>query len=188
VHPEELFRLYVAMAGELATFTTSAKRPPALAEYRHERLRESFEPVEFALRKAFADVRERRAMSIPIETRKFGYSVANVVDKSLYGTAVFVFAVRADLPAEELRKRIPAQLKVGPVEKIRELVTRQISGVPVQPMPAAPRQISYHAGSVYFDLDQSNDLWGQMKNSGGIGLFLPDEFPGLALELWAIRN
>ena len=31
VHPEELFRVCVSAAGELATFTTPSKRPPALA-------------------------------------------------------------------------------------------------------------------------------------------------------------
>jgi type VI secretion system protein ImpJ len=188
LHPEELFRLFVSVAGELATFTTSAKRPPALPEYRHDRLRESFEPVIAALREAFVAVIERRAQLIPVETKQFGYKVAKIADKSLYDTAVFVFAVRADLPAEELRKRFATQLKLGPVERIRDLVTRQLAGVPVHPMPTAPRQIPYHAGSVYFELDQSHDLWSQSKNSGGIGMFLPDEFPGLGLEFWAIRG
>jgi type VI secretion system protein ImpJ len=50
VHPEELFRVCVSAVGELATFTTPSKRPPALAAYRHDRLRESFEPVIVALR------------------------------------------------------------------------------------------------------------------------------------------
>ena len=45
LHPEELFRIFVSAAGELATFTTASKRPPAPTGYRHDRLRESFEPV-----------------------------------------------------------------------------------------------------------------------------------------------
>ena len=57
LHPEELFRICVSAAGELATFTTTAKRPPKFPAYRHDRLRESFEPVIAALR----DVAERRA-------------------------------------------------------------------------------------------------------------------------------
>ena len=43
--------------------------------------------------------------SIPIEPKKFGISVAIVTDRSLYGSAVFVLAARADLPSEELRRR-----------------------------------------------------------------------------------
>jgi type VI secretion system protein ImpJ len=188
LHPEELYRICISIAGELATFTTPSKRPPTLAAYRHDRLRESFDPVIAALRAALSAVLEQRAIPIPVESKKFGLSVATVGDRSLYSTAVFILAARADVPSEELRRRFPAQLKVGPVEKIRDLVNLQLPGVPVNAVPTAPRQIPYHAGFVYFELDQSNDLWMQLKNSGGIALHVAGEFPGLALEFWAIRT
>jgi type VI secretion system protein ImpJ len=188
LHPEILFRACISMAGELATFTTPSRRPPAIPHYRHDALRESFEPVMTALRSALSAVLEQRAIPIPIESKGYGIRVATVSDRALYGTAVFVLAARADLPAEELRRRFPAQLKLGPVEKIRDLVNLQLPGVPVHPMPVAPRQIPYHAGFVYFELDQSNELWGQLASSGGIAMHLAGEFPGLAMEFWAIRG
>jgi type VI secretion system protein ImpJ len=188
VHPEDLYRFCVAAAGELATFTTVAKRPAALPGYTHERLRETFEPVMAALRAALSAVLEQNAISIPIEAKKFGLHVAVVGDRTLFGTAVFVLAVRADMPTEELRKRFPAQLKIGPVEKIRELVHLQLPGIALQAMPVAPRQIPYHAGFVYFELDQANELWGQLKTSGGISLHVAGDFPGLKMEFWAIRG
>jgi type VI secretion system protein ImpJ len=188
MHPEELFRVFVGAAGELATFTTPSKRPPPLAPYRHERLRESFEPVMAALRASLSAVLEQAAIPIPIEAKKFGIHVAAVADRTLYTTAVFILAARADLPAEELRRRFPAQLKLGPVERIRDLVNLQLPGVPVHPVPVAPRQIPFHAGFVYFELDQSNELWDQLKASGGVAMHVAGEFPGLALEFWAIRG
>jgi type VI secretion system protein ImpJ len=188
LHPEELYRICVSMAGDLATFTTTAKRPRAFPAYRHERLRESFDPVVAALRESLSVVLHQSAISIPLEAKKFGISVAIVADRSLYSSAVFVLAARADLPSEELRRRFPAQLKIGPVEKIRDLVTLQLPGVPVIPLPVAPRQLPFHAGFAYFELDQSNDLWDQLKNSGGVALHVAGEFPGLALEFWAIRS
>jgi len=150
-------------------------------------LRESFEPVIAALRSSLSAVLEQRAIPIPIEEKKYGIRVATVADRSLYKTAVFVLAARADMPAEDLRRRFPSQLKIAPVEKIRELVNLQLKGVPVQAMPVAPRQIPFHAGFVYFELDQTHELWGQLQSSGGIALFVGGEFPGLSLEFWAIR-
>ena len=187
-HPEALFEFCVTAAGELATFTTPARRPPPATVYRHGRLRETFEPVMASLRAALSAVLEQNAIPIPIEPKKFGISVATVADRSLYGSAVFILAARADLPAEELRRRFPAQIKIGPVEKIRDLVNLQLPGVPVHPIPVAPRQIPYHAGFVYFEMDQTNELWGQLKSSGGVAMHLAGEFPGLALEFWAIRS
>jgi type VI secretion system protein ImpJ len=188
LHPEHLFQVCVSAAGELATFTATSKRPPKIPAYRHDRLRESFDPVIAALREYLSKVLIQSAISIPIEPKKFGISVAMVGDRSLYSTAVFILAARADLPSEELRRRFPAQLKIGPVEKINNLVNLQLPGVPVHAVPVAPRQIPYHAGFAYFELDQSGDLWEQLKASGGIGMHVAGEFPGLALEFWAIRS
>jgi type VI secretion system protein ImpJ len=188
VHPETLYRLCLSIAGELATFTAKSKRPPVLPPYRHDRLRESFEPLIAALRAALSVVLEQAAIPIPIEAKRYGIHVAAVPDPSLYGTAVFVLGVRADVPTEELRRRFPMHLRLGPVEKIRDMVVLQLPGVPVQPVPAAPRQIPMHAGYVYFELDQTSELWGQLKGSGGVAMHVAGEFPGLALEFWAIRG
>jgi type VI secretion system protein ImpJ len=188
VHPETLYQVYAAAAGELATFTSVGRRPPKFPAYRHERLKESFEPVVAALRAALGAVLEQAAIAIPIEQKKFGISVAIVADRSLYTTAAFILAARADLPTEELRRRFPAQLKVGPVEKIRDLVTLQLPGVPLRALPVAPRQIPFHAGFAYFELDQSSDLWEQLTTSGGVGLHIAGDFPGLGMEFWAIRG
>jgi len=31
-------------------------------------------------------------------------------------------------------------------------------------------------------------LWDQLKNSGGVAIYVPGDFPGLAMEFWAIRG
>jgi type VI secretion system protein ImpJ len=187
-HPESLFQLCASAAGELATFTSTSKRPPRIPAYRHERLRDSFDPVIAALRESLSKVLVQSAISIPIEPKKFGISVAIVSDRSLYNSAVFILAARADVAAEDLRRRFPAQVKIGPAEKIADLVRLALPGVPVHAIPVAPRQIPFHAGFAYFELDQTVDLWEQLKDSGGIAMHVAGEFPGLALEFWAIRS
>lgn len=189
VHPEDLYRLCVTAAGELSTFTTTAKRPANLGVYRHALLQESFEPVIAALRDALSKVMMQTAIPIPIQPKRHGFSVAVVGDRSLFGTAVFVLAASADLPSEEVRRLFPQQLKVGPAEKIADLVHLSLPGVPVIPLPVAPRQIPFHAGFTYFELDQRTDLWEQLKSSGGVAMHVPGgEFPGLTMEFWAIRT
>jgi type VI secretion system protein ImpJ len=131
---------------------------------------------------------QENATPIPLAQKKFGISVGTVADRTLFDTAGFVLAARADMPTEELRRRFPQQLKIGPVEKIRDLVNLQLPGIAIQAMPVAPRQIPYHAGFVYFELDRANDLWRELKNSGGIAIHQSGEFPGMTLEFWAIRS
>jgi type VI secretion system protein ImpJ len=187
-HPEDLYRFALELAGDLATLTTTSRRPAQFPGYRHHALRASFEPVIQALRAALSVVLEQNAIAIPLAQKKFGISVGTVNDRTLFDSAVFVLAARADLPAEELRRRFPQQLKIGPVEKIRDLVNLQLPGIAIQAMPVAPRQIPYHAGFTYFELDRTHELWRALKSSGGIAIHQSGEFPGLALEFWAIRS
>ena len=188
VHPEDFYRLCVSLAGELATLTTAAKRPAPLPGYRHEQLRESFEPVMTELRKSISAEQQSNTVAIPIEPRKFGVSVAVAHDRTLFGSAVFILAVRADLPIEELRRRFPTQVKIGPAEKIIDLVNLALPGIPLHALPVVPRQIPFHAGFVYFELDQTHELWKQLKDSGGIALHVAGEFPGITMKLWAVRG
>ena len=188
VHPEPFFGLCISAAGELATYTTTSKRPPKIPPYRHDRLRECFEPVMIALRESLSKVLVQNAVPIPIQPGRFGISVAVVNDRSLFEGAVFILAARADLPSDELRRRFPAQLKIGASERIGDLVRLQLPGVPVNAVPVAPRQLPYHAGFAYSELDQSDGQWEQVKSSAGIGMHVAGEFPNLAMEFWAIRS
>jgi type VI secretion system protein ImpJ len=186
-HPESLYRTCLEMAGELATFTMPSKRAPALPPYQHLRLRESFEPLMDLIESELSHFRQPNVVRIPIEPREFGISVATVPDPALLSSARFVLAAKADVPAADLRQRFPAQLKVGPAEKISHLVMLALAGVPVTAMPVAPREIPYHAGCAYFELDQADPLWHDLKSSGGIALFVAGVFPSLEMEFWAIR-
>jgi type VI secretion system protein ImpJ len=187
-HPEDLYRLAIAMAGELATFTAPGKRAQAFPAYRHEFLRESFEPVIVSLRNSLSAVMEQTATPIPLQQRKFGVWVAVVPDLTLLDTAAFVLAAKADMKSEELRRQLPAQSKIGPVEKIRDLVNLQLPGIAVAPMPVAPRQIPYNSGFLYFEFDKNSQMWRMLKTSGGIAFHFGEEFAGLDLQLWAIRG
>ncbi len=188
LHPEALYRSLLALAGELSTFTAAGKRPPVFAPYRHEALRESFEPVIAALRGSLSAVLEQTALAIPVQERKFGVWVAVIPDPGLLDSAQFVLAVRADLPSEELRRRLPSTAKIGPVEQIRDLVNLQLPGIGLAPMAVAPRQIPYHAGHVYFEFETQSPLWRALRGAGGLALHLGNEFPGLSVQLWAIRG
>jgi type VI secretion system protein ImpJ len=188
LHPEELYRVTVQLAGELATFSQASKRPPAYPVYRHERLRETFAPVIEDLRASLSMVMDPHAVPIPLEERKFGVRVAIVADKNLFAGATFVLAVRAQMPAEQILNGFAPQVKIGPIERIRDLVNLQLPGVGLRALPVAPRQLPFHAGFTYFELDRGNELWKQFATSAGMALHVAGEFPGLTMEFWAIRR
>ena len=188
LHPEDLFRTCVGLAGELSVFMTPEKIPPDFPSYRHDDLSRSFAPVVRVLRQYLSSVLEQTAIPIKLEERKYGISVGVIADRKLLGNAGFVLAVEADVPAENVRRHFAGQAKIGPVEEIRQLVNSALPGITLRPMPVAPRQIPYHAGVVYFEMDAASPYWGKMTTSGGIAVHVSGQYPGLKMELWAIRN
>jgi type VI secretion system protein ImpJ len=188
LHPETLYAACLGLAGDLATFRDK-RRPPAFPEYLHDDLARCFRAVIEDLRQSLSMVMEQTAVPIELQDRKYGIRVAIIADTELQRNASFVLAVAAQLPGEALRARFPTQVKIGPVERIRDLVNLQLPGVTLRPLPVAPRQIPYHAGFNYFELDtRNNELWKQLESSGGLAMHIAGEFPGLELEFWAIRG
>ncbi|MEN8179347.1 MAG: type VI secretion system baseplate subunit TssK [Pseudomonadota bacterium] len=188
LHPEEFYRAGVQIAGELATFAAKSKRPDEITAYQHDDLQSTFSGLMNSLRQSLSMVLEQNAIPIPLQDRKYGIRVAPLADRNLIDSANFVLAVSAQVPAELLRTRFPTQVKIGPVEQIRQLVNSQLPGIGIRPLPVAPRQIPYHAGFNYFDLDRNSELWKQLKSSGGFAFHIGGDFPGIELEFWAIKG
>jgi type VI secretion system protein ImpJ len=188
LHPEDMYRMLLTLGGEIATFTSASKRPEQFAAYRHDDLKATFEPVFAALRESLTSVLEQNAIPLPLKERRYGIRVAKLGDPALLDQASFVLAVHADMPVEELQRRLPAQIKIGSPDNIRELVNVQLPGITIRPLPVAPRQIPFHAGNIYFELDRSSEYWASLKGSGGIAMHIGGDFPGLSLEFWAIRG
>ncbi|MDK2126553.1 type VI secretion system baseplate subunit TssK [Parachitinimonas caeni] len=188
LHPEALYRHGLQLAGDLATFSHEDRLPLQFGKYDHDDLATHYHLLMDDLRRSLSMVFDQSAVAIELQDRKYGVRVAIVPDMELLRQSGFVLAASAQIPAEALRLRLPAQMKVGPIEKIRDLVNLQLPGIALRSLPVAPRQVPYHAGFHYFELDRNHELWGQLERSGGLALHVAGDFPGLQLELWAIKS
>lgn len=188
IHPEDFYERLVMIAGELATFTTTGRRAPAFPLYRHDDLSGTYSPVIASLRQALAAVIDQSAIQLPLQERRFGVRVSPITDRTLLRSASFVLVARADLPPETVRRQLPASLKIGPVEQIAQLVNVALPGIGLTALPVAPPQLPYVANTAYFEFDRSSQHFADLANSGGIAVHVSGEWPGLALELWAIRS
>ena len=188
LHPLEMYGETIQMVGELSTFVTKDKRPPSFGRYLHDDITQTFAPVMAGLRKCLSMVYEQTAMSLPLVEKKYGIRVSEITDRSLLTSGTYILAVRADVAEEVVRTRFPAQLKIGPVERIRQLVNAAMPGIQLKVLPVAPRQIPFRSGYSYFELEKNSTFWKELQTSGGFALHVGGDFPGLELEFWAIRQ
>jgi type VI secretion system protein ImpJ len=143
--------------------------------------------LEQTLRRSLSTILQPRAVSLPIQEQQYGVLTATLHERKLLEDATFILAVRADLPAEELRKKFQQQGKVTSIEQLPQFIQLQMPGVPLIPQLVTPRYLPHHSGFVYFELDRQHESWQQFKNATGFGFHIAGQFPSLEMQFWAIR-
>jgi len=188
VHPSILFLELSSFIGELAVFMKKEKVLAQEFTYEHENQGSSFVPIILELNEMLSLVLEQKSISLPVEKRKYGIHVVPVVDKSLVSTCSFVFAVKADLEDDKLKKLLLANLKMGSNETIRDLVNYHLGGFKMKPLSVAPRQIPYKVNYLYFKVELESADQEKLVRSGGFAFHLSSELENVEYALWAIRN
>lgn len=188
IRPQAVFREMLSILGELSTFAADSKRAQLEVRYQHGDQGASFRGLMESLRNVLSQVLEQHAIELKLKPRQYGVLVCPMSDPKLLGSATFILAATAQCDSEELRHRLPAHLKIGSVERIRELVNLQLAGIKIKPLPVAPRQIPFHAGKTYFILELSARDIHQLEQSGGFAFHASGDFAELGLHFWAIRN
>jgi len=188
IHPLDVYLQLTSLIAEMSTFIKADKQSPQLPLYDHNNLTTIFDTIIHELRQIFSIVLEQNSINIPLVEKKYGIRVGVVADKTVFNSGSFILAVSADIKPEEIRKYFPSQVKIGAVEQIKELVNVQLPGILLNNLAVAPREIPYQRNFVYFELIPKGEYWNALVNSGGIAIHIGTNFPGLSMELWAIRG
>ncbi|WP_049011556.1 type VI secretion system baseplate subunit TssK [Citrobacter koseri] len=187
LHPEIFYLDLVSLLGELMTFTENSRLPCTVEFYDHRDLTQSFKTVIPELRRALNIVLQPRAQNLPLIFTE-GVYLATVNDPGLLQSGVFVLAVRARMPHAQLILQFTQQSKIAATDKIRNMVSVQVPGIPLRALPAAPRQLPYHDGYVYFELEKGSSAWQDVVKAGALAMHISGTFPELDMQLWAIRG
>lgn len=187
VHPELLFQTLLSMLGKLSIIpgSESIKAGQELS-YVHEHSDASFFQLFAALRRALSLVIESPAVALPFADR--GDHIYLCQNDNQLRLEKLVFAVSAGMSADQLRSYFPAQVKLGPVEKIVQLIDLQLPGVRLSSMGAPPRYIPYYPDSVYFEVDTSDPLYKEMMSGAAIAMSVVGDFPELRFDVWGLRQ
>lgn len=187
VHPYIFFENLLKLYGDLSTFKLE-KLNFSLPIYEHDNLSNCYKEIYLLLKDVLSIVLQQRAIMIPLELRDEATRVAITPDVSLLNTCTFVLAIQASLSSDVLRQRIPTTIKIGSVEKVRDLVAYHLPGIHVHALSTAPRELPYHSGYSYFEIDKGSELWEDLSHSSGMAIHLAGNFPDLDIECWAIKT
>lgn len=188
IHPSELFLELTSLVGELAVFMKKEKRILEEFAYEHEHQGESFNKIILELNDMLSMVLEQNSISLPVTKQKYGIYTATIKEKSMVYGSSFVFAVKADIDDDKLKKLLLSNLKMGSIETIRDLVNYHLGGYKLKSLATAPRQIPYKVNYIYFKVELEQEDKEKLARSGGFAFHLSGELPDVEYALWAIRN
>jgi len=188
IHPNELFLELTSLVGELAIFMKKEKRILEPFLYDHEHQGESFRKIIAELNDMLSMVLEQNSIALPVQKQKYGIYTVQIAEKSIITNSSFVFAIKADLEDDVLKKLLLSNLKMGSIETIRDLVNYHLGGYKLKALATAPRQIPYKVNYLYFKVELQDEDKVKLKRSGGFAFHLSGELPNVEYTLWAIRN
>ncbi len=187
-HPERLYSTLIALAGELATFTTEARRARAYPPYDQDGLEETFRPVLDDIQRFLSAHHDTRAIRLELTEVRPGAFVSPIRDRSLFRSATFVLEVAARKPLTDIQAQVPNLLKVGPNTRMNEIVHANLPGIGLAHMPTPPPQIRALTDHVYFRFDPTSPLWAEFSTANAVGLHFAGDWPDLSIDLWAVRG
>ncbi len=189
LHPERLYETFVGMAGELATLTTTERRPPPFPEYDHLNLQGTFEPVFEILQKELSAEYQRSAGQLTLENVGPGAYTARIDDHGVFQTSNLYLAASARVPPEALVTRFASLVKIGSITRMRDIVNSALqAGVRIAPTPTPPPQIRILPGYVYFELDRGSPDFRDLNKAPAVGIHVAGDWPDLQLELWWVKR
>lgn len=188
VHPEVAYLRLLACLGAVSLYgdDTAADFSP---NYDHDNLRLAFENVLNGIRNALAGLHDQHAIQIPLIQKQGGVHIGQVTDRSLLSDAHFYLTVHALAPEELVQRQFPSTVKIGPVEKLRDLVNLNLPGVRLKTVQQSPAALPYYADHIYFQLEtRTEPLWKMLEQTGHLAIHYAGDLPELRIELWAVRR
>ncbi len=188
MHPEELYRELIQLAGELATITQSSKLAPEFTEYLHRDQYKSFDPLIENLRQSLNWIPDSKTESIPVLHVKAGIYTASIKNLSLFQSSRFILAAKANVTPDELSSRLPRQTTISSRSKLRDLVEAQSQGIALKSVITVPNSIPMYENHVYFEMRDDDSLWKEIAVSGELAMHIAGSYSDLQMQLWAIRK
>lgn len=195
ISPERFYGLLVQIINELALFQDD--KECELARYEYHDLQKTFPPLMILLRRYLSMSADKDVFRVPLDNTAVGLYVTPMVDelkkneinlRDLLGHASFYLAVKSKVGSDAVKDGFSNQVKIGPSQKIRRMVSLLVPGVKLKHCPRVPPKLPYDETFVYFEFEQLGSDWEELKKANGIGIHADEPFQKVELMLWAIRN
>jgi type VI secretion system protein ImpJ len=188
-HPESLYAALSSLAGALHTFSgDTTARPADLPNYDHNNLADCFGAIEARIVSLLEGVISQNFVQIRLDRQSDTRWVGRVPEEDLLKSAQFYLSVHGDIPERKVVDEFPMKIKIAAPEEVDALVSAALQGLPLTYAVRPPAGLPSRPGLQYFRLEKTGRFWDTIRKSAALTFFVPGEFRGLQLELFAVKE
>jgi type VI secretion system protein ImpJ len=192
VHPEEVFRILLQLAGELTVYVLNIDSGN-LPEYKHDNLSSSFGVISRQIQEILDRIK-LFTRYIPIELEgpdEEEIRIAKIPERLLEPESPYRFyiAFRANILEQDLINKIP-NVKISHSRDATIILRNRNLPSSIEPQyssvlpPAIPIK---KPGYCYFRLEERKDVWEKVRGTNTLGIHIPPgDFPALKVEFMAV--
>lgn len=187
LHPERLFQEMLSLSGALMTFSKSYSLSD-LPTYTHDQPTACFFKLDRIIRDLLETVISTRYFAIALSEVKPSFWNGRLESDKIDAATTFYLAVSSTMPAAELVDTVPLRIKMGAPDDVEKFVLSAMPGVRLSYTPQVPAAVPVRPGHYYFALENKGALYERMLKSQALGIYAPNNFPDLKLELIAVTS
>jgi len=183
IHPENLYILFLNLAGQLSTYSNLGIRAGELPAYDHKHLSEVFNILfdEINTMLNIQKIVSRRDIIIPLRRQAETLFVGQLSPNQT--NAQFFIAVQGDMPEKKIISEFSKNIKISSYEEIFAVNQAGILGVTTEYIARPPAGVSVNEKAHYFKINKEGRFWDKIVAKNNIALFIASEFKGLQIEL-----
>ncbi|MCW9064663.1 MAG: type VI secretion system baseplate subunit TssK [Ignavibacteriaceae bacterium] len=183
IHPENLYMLFLNIAGQLSTFSNLGVKTEELPSYEHKHLTELFNQVVNEINGMLNVQKTVERKDVVVALRKQAETLFVGQLSPAYITAQFFLAVSGDIPEKKIITDLPKNIKISAYEEIFAVHQAGIQGVTVEYIARPPAGVSVKEKAHYFKINKEGRFWDKITSKNNIAFFIASEYKSLQLEL-----
>ena len=185
MHPEYLYEKLIEFQGDLLAIHTKEGLSDFIV-YNHNDLTSTFIPLTNNLRVLFANITSPKYTMATIIDNGNGFFDCVFDNASILQDAEIYLAVASSAPMEFLLNNFKAQSKIHTQSGIKNIVTSQLKGLNIEPIPSIPSSLPHLSNYVYYRLDKKDTIFKSFAKERIISIYITNNIPSPDIKLWAL--
>ncbi|WP_155759868.1 type VI secretion system baseplate subunit TssK [Vibrio coralliilyticus] len=190
VHPRKAWSDICSIVAKLGCFVSELSVAGEAGkdrwpEYDHENLLDVFEELQAQIKTALVAISVGPQYVLQFSQQQ-EYWHCHIEEKALGDEYRYWLLLQSSCRLE-LEKELSHLIKLSPKSKLDSILTRSLSGIPLQVHPSFPRGLPNNEQGIYCEIDVSNPLWQQAREEGRLALFWSGSV-GSQATLYVVRK